>query len=312
METRTIGSLKVTVCGLGTNNFGMRIDQGQTTAVVDAALEAGINFFDTADLYGGGKSEEFLGKALGARRDDVVIATKFGGPLDDNEQHRGGSARWVREACEESLRRLGTDRIDLYQFHFPDLTVPIDETLTALDELVRVGKVREIGNSNFTGEMIEEADDVSAKVGLARFVSAQNMYNLLNREPEQDILPACERRGLAFLPYFPLASGLLTGKYRRGEPLPEGARLTAYPEDRRKHFMNERTMDIVEKLDAFARARDHTLLDLAMSWLAAKPVIVSVIAGATKPEQVRANVAAVGWKLSDEELKEIDAISKPA
>lgn len=311
METRAIGSLNVTLCGLGTNNFGMRIDQAQTTTVVNAALEAGINFFDTADLYGGGKSEEFLGKALGARRDDVVIATKFGGPLDQNEEHRGGSARWVREACEGSLRRLGTDRIDLYQFHFPDTTVPIEETLTALDELVRAGKVREIGNSNFTGEMIEEADDVSAKLGLARFVSAQNMYNLLNREPDQDVLPACERRGLAFLPYFPLASGLLTGKYRRDEPLPEGARLTAYPEDRRKHFLNEHTLDVVEKLEAFAEARGHTLLDVAMSWLASNPVIASVIAGATKPEQVRANGAAVGWKLTAGELKEIDEITKP-
>ena len=311
METRAIGSLKVTLCGLGTNNFGTRIDQTQTTAVVDAALEAGINFFDTADLYGGGKSEEFLGKALSARRDDVVIATKFGGPLDQNEEHRGGSARWVREACEGSLRRLGTDRIDLYQFHFPDLTVPIEETLGALEELVRAGKVREIGNSNFTGEMIEEADDISQKLSLARFVSAQNMYNLLNREPEQDIVPACERRGLAFLPYFPLASGLLTGKYRKGQPLPEGARLTAYPEDRRKHFLNERTIDIVERLEAFASARDHTLLDMAMSWLAAKEAIASVIAGATKPEQVRANAAAVGWKLGDAERKEVDEITKP-
>ena len=287
METRQIGSLDVTLCGLGTNNFGMRIDQAQTTAVVNAAIEAGINFFDTADLYGGGQSEEFLGKALGARRDDVVIATKFGGPLDQDEAHRGGSARWVREACE------------------------VEETLTALDELVRAGKVREIGNSNFTGEMIEEADDVSAKLGLARFVSAQNMYNLLNREPEQEVLPACERRGLAFLPYFPLASGLLTGKYRRNEPLPEGARLTAYPEDRRKHFLNEHTIDVVEKLDAFAEDRGHTLLDVAMSWLASNPVIASVIAGATKPEQVRANTAAVGWKLSEAERKEIDALTKP-
>jgi len=312
METRAIGSLRVTLCGLGTNNFGMRIDQAQTTAVVNAAIEAGINFFDTADLYGGGQSEEFLGKALGARRDDVVVATKFGGPLDQDEAHRGGSARWIREACEGSLRRLGTDRIDLYQFHFPDTTVPIEETLTALDELVRAGKVREIGNSNFTGEMIEEADDVSAKLGLARFVSAQNMYNLLNREPEQDVLPACERRGLAFLPYFPLASGLLTGKYRRNEPLPEGARLTEYPENRRKHFLNEHTIDVVEKLEAFAEEREHTLLDVAMSWLASNPVIASVIAGATKPEQVRANSAAVGWKLTAAEMKEIDELTKPA
>ncbi|HEV2685235.1 MAG TPA: aldo/keto reductase, partial [Actinomycetota bacterium] len=177
METRKIGSLDVTVCGLGTNNFGMRIDQEQTKAVVDAALEADINFFDTADLYGGTKSEQFLGKALGARRDGVVIATKFGGPLDDNPEHRGGSARWVRQACEDSLRRLGTDRIDLYQLHFPDMSVPIEETLAALDELVKAGKVREIGNSNFTGEMIEEADDVSEKLGIARFASAQNMYS---------------------------------------------------------------------------------------------------------------------------------------
>src|SRR5213082_1419318 len=174
METRKIGSLDVTLCGLGTNNFGMRIDQDQTTAVVDAALDAGVNFFDTADLYGGTKSEQFLGKALGARRDDVVVATKFGGPLDDNPEHRGGSARWVRRACEDSLRRLGTDRIDLYQLHFPDMTVPIEETLTALDKLVKAGKVREIGNSNFTGEMIEEADDISEKLGIARFVGAHN------------------------------------------------------------------------------------------------------------------------------------------
>ena len=311
METRKIGSLDVTLCGLGTNNFGMRIDQDQTTAVVDAALDAGVNFFDTADLYGGTKSEQFLGKALGARRDDVVVATKFGGPLDDNPEHRGGSARWVRQACEDSLRRLGTDRIDLYQLHFPDMTVPIEETLTALDELVKAGKVREIGNSNFTGEMIEEADDVSEKLGLARFVSAQNMYNLLNRQPETDVIPACGRRGLAFLPYFPLASGLLTGKYRRNEPLPEGARLTNYPSDRRDAFMNEGAMDIVEQLEEFAGARDRTLLDLAMSWLASHDVVASVIAGATRPEQVRANANAVMWKLTEAELKEIDEIAKP-
>jgi aryl-alcohol dehydrogenase-like predicted oxidoreductase len=311
MDTRKIGSLDVSVCGLGTNNFGMRINEQETAAVVDAALEAGINFFDTADLYGGTKSEQFLGKALGARRDDVVIATKFGGPLDDDPEHRGGSARWVRQACEDSLRRLGSDRIDLYQLHFPDMSVPIDETLTALDELVKAGKVREIGNSNFTGEMIEEADDVSEKVGLARFVSAQNMYSLLHREPEDEIIPASERRGLAFLPYFPLASGLLTGKYKKDLPLPQGARITSYPEERRKDFMNERAMEIVERLDEFARARDHTLLDLAMSWLLSKQVVASVIAGATKPEQVRANADAVTWKLSDADLKEIDEITKP-
>ena len=311
METRKIGSLDVTVCGVGTNNFGMRIDQDQTTAVVDAALEAGINFFDTADLYGGTKSEQFLGEALGARRDDVVIATKFGGPLDDDPEHRGGSARWVRQACEDSLRRLGTDRIDLYQLHFPDMSVPIEETLTALDELVKAGKVREIGNSNFTGEMIEEADDVSEKVDVARFVSAQNMYSLLHREPEDEVIPACERRGLAVLPYFPLASGLLTGKYKKDQPMPAGARITNYPEERRKDFMSDRAMEIVERLEEFARAQDHGLLDLAMSWLLHEPAVASVIAGATKPEQVRANAEAVTWKLSDADLKEIDEITKP-
>jgi len=309
MEMRKIGSLDVSLCGLGTNNFGSRIDEKETAAVIDAALEAGINFLDTADLYGGTKSEQFIGKALKRTRDSVVLATKFGGPLDDNPEHRGGSARWVRKACEDSLRRLDTERIDLYQLHFPDQHVPIDETLTALDELVKAGKVREIGNSNFTGEMVEDADDVSHKVGIARFVSAQNMYNLLNRQPESDVMQACERRGLAFLPYFPLASGLLTGKYRKGQPLPKGARITNYPEERRGDFMNERTMDIVEKLDAFAEARGHTLLDLSMSWLAANPLVASVIAGATKPEQVRANAAAVTWKLSADELKEIDAIT---
>jgi len=311
MDTRKIGSLDVTVCGLGTNNFGMRINEQETAAVVDAALESGINFFDTADLYGGTKSEQFLGKALGARRDEVVIATKFGGPLDDDPEHRGGSARWVRRACEDSLRRLGTDRIDLYQLHFPDMSVPIDETLAALDELVKAGKVREIGNSNFTAEMIEEADDVSEKLGLARFVSAQNMYSLLHREPEDEVIPACERRSVAFLPYFPLASGLLTGKYKKDQPLPQGARITSYPEERRKDFMNERAMEIVERLDEFARARDHTLLDLAMSWLLHNDVVASVIAGATKPEQVRANADAVTWKLPDADLKEIDEITKP-
>ena len=310
MDMRKIGSLDVSVCGLGTNNFGSRLDEKQTAAVIDAALDEGINFLDTADLYGGTKSEQFIGKALAGRRDRIVLATKFGGPLDDNPEHRGGSARWVRQACEDSLRRLNTDRIDLYQLHFPDQHVPIDETLTALDELVKAGKVREIGNSNFTGEMIEDADDVSQKLGLTRFVSAQNMYNLLSRQPETDAIPACERRGLAFLPYFPLASGLLTGKYRKDQPLPEGARITSYPEERRKDFMSERAMDVVEKLETFAEERGHKLLDLAMSWLAANKVVASVIAGATKPEQVRANAAAVAWKLSDAELKEIDAITR--
>ncbi len=293
MQTRKIGALDVSSCGLGTNNFGTRIDQEQTSAVVNAALEAGINFFDTADLYGGTKSEQFLGKAVRARRDDVVIATKFGGPLDDDPEHRGGSARWVRQACEDSLQRLGTDHIDLFQLHFPDMSVPIEETLTALDELVKAGKVREIGNSNFTGEMIEEADDLSEKLGLARFVSAKNMYNVLQRQPEDDVIPVCERRGLTVLPYYPLASGLLTGKYRRGAPLPEGARLTNYPADRRDAFMNDRAMETVERLEKFPRAREPTPVDLAMSRLANEAAAPSVITGASKPQQGPANARVV-------------------
>ncbi|MGZ6509421.1 MAG: aldo/keto reductase [Actinomycetota bacterium] len=311
METRKIGSLEVSLCGLGCNNFGGRIDQDRTTAVVNAAIDAGITLFDTADLYGRTKSEEFLGKALGARRDHVVIATKFGGPIDDDPSHRGASGRWAREALEGSLRRLGTDRIDLYQLHFPDDSVPIEETLETLDGFVRDGKVREIGNSNFTGAMIEEADDVAAKRGFARFVSAQNLYSLLNREVETDALPAAERRGLAVLPYYPLAAGFLSGKYHRDEPLPEGARLTNASPENRAHFINDRTFDIVEQLRAFAEERDHTLLELAMSWLASRPLVASVIAGATKPEQVRSNVRALEWRLSDAEKAEIDAITAP-
>jgi aryl-alcohol dehydrogenase-like predicted oxidoreductase len=309
MQTRKIGSLTVSLCGLGTNNFGMRIDKEEAAAVVDTALSEGITLFDTADLYGGTRSEEFLGKALGSRRDQVVIATKFGGPVDQDESHRGGSARWVREAVENSLRRLGTDRIDLYQYHFPDTSVPFDETLEALDELVRAGKVREIGNSNFTGEMIEEADDLSAKHGFTRFVSAQNHYNLLNREVEADVLQVCERRGLVMLPYFPLASGFLTGKYERNKPFPEGARLSNASPERRKNFANDRTFDIVEKIEAFARERGRAVLDVAMSWLSSNPLVASVIAGATNPDQVRANAAAVGWELSDADRKEIDRIT---
>ncbi|MGZ4205406.1 MAG: aldo/keto reductase, partial [Actinomycetota bacterium] len=241
----------------------------------------------------------------------VVIATKFGGPIDDDPSHRGASARWAREALEGSLRRLGTDRIDLYQLHFPDDSVPIEETLETLDGFVRDGKVREIGNSNFTGAMIEEADDVAAKRGFARFVSAQNLYSLLNREVETDALPAAERRGLAVLPYYPLAAGFLSGKYHRDEPLPEGARLTNASPENRAHFINDRTFDIVEHLRAFAEERDHTLLELAMSWLASRPLVASVIAGATKPEQVRSNVRALEWRLSDAEKAEIDAITAP-
>ena len=301
METRKVGSLHVSVVGLGCNNFGRRLDAAQTAAVVDAALDAGINFFDTADVYGGGQSEEFIGRALGSRRNAVVIATKFGNRMEG--QGSGASAAYVRQACEASLRRLGTDYIDLYQLHRPDPQVPIAETLGALDELVRAGKVREIGCSNFSAEQIREAE--AAHAGGARFVSVQNEYSLLKRDVERDVLPECERAGLTFLPYFPLASGLLTGKYRRGEPAPSGSRLAG---GGRANQLSDQNLAIVEELIRFAEARGHTILELAFSWLLTRPVVASVIAGATKPEQVHANTGAAQWRLTADELGEIDRI----
>jgi aryl-alcohol dehydrogenase-like predicted oxidoreductase len=313
METRKIGSLDVTIVGLGCNNFGMRIDADQTKAVVDACFDAGITFFDTADVYGGrGKSEEFLGAALKGRRDEAVIATKFGSPMSDDGRSQGGSARWIKQAAEDSLRRLQTDRIDLYQHHFPDRDTPFDETLTALDELVREGKVREIGCSNYAGKHIDKCVRISKEKGLARWASNQSNYSLLERGVEDDVLPACERNGLAFLPYFPLASGLLTGKYTSKDNLPEGARITlmaqAAPE-RAEGVLSDENLAIVGKLRAFAEEHGHTLLELAMSWLASKPVIASVIAGATKPEQVRSNAEAASWRLTDDEMAQVNELS---
>lgn len=301
MERRRIGALQVSAVGIGCNNFGWRIDAEETAKVVDAALDAGIDFFDTADVYGAGKSEEFLGRALGARRADVVVATKFGHP--GNGQLRGGHPDTVRSAAEASLRRLGTDYIDLYQMHRPDPDVPIAETLGALDELVRAGKVREIGSSNFSAEQIRQAHDAAPG---ARFASVQNDYSLLQREPEAAVLPECERLGLAFLPFFPLASGLLTGKYRKGQPAPEGARLSD-PQWEERMRADER-MDQVEALISFAQSRGHTLLELAFAWLLARPAVASVIAGATRPAQVHANAAATGWALTPEDLAEIDRV----
>jgi aryl-alcohol dehydrogenase-like predicted oxidoreductase len=308
METRKLGSLEVTLVGLGCNNFGTRTDEERSAAVVHAALDAGINLFDTADVYGGTRSEQYLGRALGSRRDEAIIATKFVAPIDDDPSHAGAGARWVAEAVEGSLRRLGTDRIDLYQQHAPDPNVPIEETLEALDKLVRAGKVREIGNSNFSGEQIDEATTVSERTGFARFVSAQNHFNLLQRDPLRDVVPACLRDGLGMLPYFPLASGLLTGKYRRSEPPPEGTRLSQLPEERAARVMSDRNFDGVDRLTAFAAERGHTILELAFAWLAAQPAMTSIIAGATKPEQVAANVAAVDWKLSDDDLAQLDQL----
>lgn len=313
METRKIGNLDVSIVGLGCNNFGMRIDEDRTKVVVDAAIEAGINFFDTADVYGmRGRSEEFLGKALGSRRDEVLIATKFGSPMADDGQSQGGSGRWIRQAVEDSLRRLGTDRIDLYQLHSPDANTPQEETLAALDELVRAGKVREIGCSNFGSTLIDEAQSVSKDKELARYASVQNNYSLLERGVEKKVLPACERHGMGFLPYFPLASGLLTGKYRSPDDLPEGTRLATMAQaipDRAKQVLSDENFAIVGKLRAFAEEKGHTLLELAMSWLASRPVIASVIAGATNADQVKANVASVGWKMTDEEMDQVGELA---
>jgi aryl-alcohol dehydrogenase-like predicted oxidoreductase len=303
METRRIGSLTVSVAGLGCNNFGMGLDYKSSEGVVRAALDAGINFFDTADIYGGTKSEEFIGRALAGRRQAVVLATKFGLPIDDTR--KGAGPAYVRQAVEDSLRRLATDRIDLYQLHQPDPATPIADTLGALDDLVRAGKVREIGCSNFSVAQLNEAEAAVA-AGAARFLSVQNEYSLLHREPEREVLAACERLGLAFLPYFPLASGLLTGKYSSGAPAPAGTRLThAWAA---KRFLTDDRLDRVEALRRFAESRGHAVLELAVSWLLRRPVVASVIAGATSPEQVRANVAAASWRLTDAELAEIDRI----
>ena len=303
METRKIGSLDVSVVGLGCNNFGWNIDEASTRRVVDAALDAGVNFFDTADVYGGTKSEEFLGRVLKGRRDKVVLATKFGIKLDD--QHPGGAKpEYIRQAAEESLRRLDTDCIDLYQLHRPDDDTPIADTLGALNALVRAGKVREIGCSNFSAAQLREAE--AAAQGGARFVSVQNEYSLLRREPEPEVLPECEKLGIAFLPYFPLASGLLTGKYRQGKPLPEGTRIQA--EGRFSELLTDQNMALVEKLVAFAETRNHTILEMAFSWLIRQPAVASVIAGATSATQIQANAAAANWHLRSGDLAEIDTL----
>ena len=306
MKTRSIGSLEVSVVGLGCNNFGGRLDAGATASVVGAALDAGISLFDTADIYGGTRSEEYLGQALGTRRDEIVLATKFGVPY---EGHPGGGAPdSVRRAAEASLRRLGTDRIDLYQLHFPDPKTPIADTLGALGELVAEGKVREIGCSNVDAVQLGEADHAAAAGG-PRFASVQNHYNLLHREPEDSVLPECERLGLAFLPYFPLANGLLSGKYRRGQPVPEGTRIAGLDEDRRADVLSDATLSRVEDLAELAADHGRTLLELAVAWLLHRGPVASVIAGATRPDQVRANAAAGDWVLPDEVAAAADRIA---
>jgi aryl-alcohol dehydrogenase-like predicted oxidoreductase len=310
LHTRRIGDLKVSIVGIGCNNFGRRLDRAGTEAVVHAAMEAGINFFDTADIYGDGVSEEYLSKALGSRRDEAIIATKFGAEMAGDPSRSGASPRWIERAVEDSLRRLETDRIDLYQLHRPDENTPIEDTLDALDRLISVGKVRQIGCSNYSETEIEKALATSHERGLARFVSVQNEYSLLHREPEHGVTDACLRNGLALLPYFPLASGMLTGKYSRGEEAPAGSRLAGMSASRAERFANERNFEHVEQLETFAKERGHTILELAISWLVAQPAVASVIAGATSPEQVWANVEAAKWQLLDKDLTEIDRITR--
>jgi aryl-alcohol dehydrogenase-like predicted oxidoreductase len=305
MRTRRLGSEgpEVSVVGLGCNNFGGRVDLEGTRAVVDAALDSGITLLDTADIYGNkGGSESFLGEVLGGRRDSVVIATKFGGDMGDGTQARG-SREYIHKAVDASLQRLRTDRIDLYQYHTPDKATPLAETFGALDELVRAGKVRYAGHSNLSAAQVEEVDALAREHGWARPVSAQNRYSLLHREPEDDLLPVCERLGLGFLPYFPLASGLLTGKYRRGQARPEGARLAP-----RDEVFTDQTFDRVEALEAYAEERNVTLLDVAIGGLLAQPAVASVISGATKPEQVRANAAAGAWEPSAEDVTALNVL----
>jgi aryl-alcohol dehydrogenase-like predicted oxidoreductase len=295
MEMRSVGSLQVSVVGLGCNNFGRRVDEAGTRRVVDAALDAGVTFLDTADIYGGTRSETFLGELLESRRDRVVLATKFGMQVAPGKQ--GAAPAYIHRAVRDSLERLRTDHIDLYQLHEPDPSVPIADTLAALQDLVRDGLVREIGCSNFSAAQLEEARDAVAN-GAARFVSVQNELSLLETKDLDDGLAGAEKLGLAYIPYFPLASGLLTGKYHRGEPPPSGTRLAGSQ-------VSSQEFDRVEALTRFAADRDRTLLELAIGWLASLGPVVSVIAGATKPEQIQANAASATWRLTEAELAEV-------
>ena len=319
MDQRTIGSLTVPVVGLGCNQFGTATcDEATSHQVIAEALEAGINYFDVADEYGQnyadradpggwGASEEILGRALRGRRDEVIIATKFGSHPNGDDSRGGNSAAWARVAVEDSLRRLGTDHIDLYQVHFPDPAVPISETLSVLDELVRAGKVREIGCCNFTGEMLREAFRAAEEGGLRPFVSVQNSLNLFQRGALEDALPACQELGMAFIPYYPLASGMLTGKYRRGMDLPSDTRLTdglMVTAEARDRLFSDRTFARLEALDKFATDRGRTLLELAIGWLLAHPSVATVIAGAAKPGQAASNAAAADWRLSLDEANQ--------
>jgi aryl-alcohol dehydrogenase-like predicted oxidoreductase len=302
-EQTVVPGLVVSVVGVGCNNFGSRLDETGARSVVDAALGSGITLFDTAESYGDGESEVFLGRALAGRRAQAVIATKFGWGRgrDDHSQARG-RPEYVRQAIDRSLRRLGVDYVDLYQYHSPDGVTPVAETLGAMDELVHAGKVRFIGSSNFSAAQVEEADAASTELSLARFVTAQNRYSLLDREAERELVPVCSRLGIGMIPYFPLANGLLTGKYRRGEPAPAGTRLAG------RFDVSDEQWARIEALEAFGRERGRSLLDVAVAGLAAQPAVASVIAGAMTPEQVRGNATAGSWELTDADVEALRAL----
>ena len=309
MKKRRLGKsdLEVSLVGLGCNNFGGRIDEESSRKVVHTALDLGVTLLDTADTYGNrGGSETVLGRILGARRKDIVLASKFGMAMDGAGTMKGASRRYIVSAVEASLQRLQTDWIDLYQVHRPDPQTPIEETLRALDDLVRSGKVRYIGCSNYAAWQVVEAAWTARQAGTAAFICCQDEYSLLARDIEKELVPAMQSYGLGLLPYFPLASGLLTGKYRRDAALPEGSRLKN-TKSFAERFISERNWQRLEHLEQFCAARGRPMLELAFSWLAARPTVASIIAGATRPEQVAQNVAAVGWTLSAEDLKELDA-----
>ena len=310
MKQRTLGKsgLQVSVVGLGCNNFGGRSDLDASRKVIDKAIDAGITLFDTADVYGGrGGSEEILGKVLGDRRKKIVLATKFGIAMDEAKTLMGSSRHYIMSAVEASLRRLKTDWIDLYQMHRPDPLTPIEETLRALDDLVRQGKVRYIGCSNVVAWQVVDALWTSRHLGLNAFVSCQDEYSMIIRDPDRDLIPAMQANGLGLLPFFPLASGFLTGKYKRNQPMPAGTRL-ATAKDYGTRYMTDANWDILDRLTAYATRNGRSMLEMAFSWLAAQPTVASVIAGATKPEQVEQNVKAADWALTPADLAEIDKI----
>jgi aryl-alcohol dehydrogenase-like predicted oxidoreductase len=311
MQIRNLGGsgLRVSAVGLGCNNFGQRTDLEASRKVIHKALDLGITLFDTADIYAGmGGSETVLGTVLGERRKDIVLATKYSKPMATDASQQGASRRYIMRAVEASLKRLNTDYIDLYQQHDYDPLTPIEETLRALEDLIRQGKVRYIGNSNFPAWRIAEAEHVARAINVSRFVSCQDEYSLLARDIEKDLLPCAQEYNLGLLPFFPLASGLLTGKYRRGEAAPADTRFGKAPQ-LRERYVTPRNETIVEKLQGFAQARAHSMLELAISWLAARPQVASVIAGATRPEQVEQNVKAIAWTLSAQDIAEIDRIA---